>query len=171
MQNYRDERLLKQVTIQSLLCEGFVTMCIWGKLAESRKLSLHYPFTTADLVDYIVAVPWEMKLKESKYFVRSLLRSRQFPEAFISRPKMSFGFPYRCWALPDTLFQPVVDMAASTWDYNWLRSLQSLEAGRAMVLWNVLSLYLWRQMFIDGRAPDSLTGEILERFDRQEKNR
>jgi len=171
MLNYQQESLLKQVSIQSLLCEGFVTMCIWGKLAESQKMALHYPFTAMDLIDYIVAVPWEMKLREPKYFIRSLLRGQEIPESFITRPKMSFGFPYRYWALPQTLFQPVVDMAAASWDRNWLRSLQTTEPGHAMVLWNILSLFLWRQMFIEGNSPESLVGEILERYERQEKNR
>jgi len=171
MQDYSSENLLKQVTIQSLLCEGFVTMCIWGKLAESCALALHYPFTAPELVDYITSVPWEMKLKEPKYFVRALLRSEGTPESFITRPKMSFGFPYRYWALPDTMFQPVVDMAASAFDRDWLRSLQTLEAGRAMVLWNILSLYLWRRMFIEGASHESLTQEILDRYRKQEASR
>ncbi len=168
MQNYRHESLLKQVTIQSLLCEGFVTMGIWGKLAESRNLALLYPFTAPDLIDYIVEVPWEMKLREPKYFVRSLLRSQNFPEPFITRPKMSFGFPYRYWALPNTMFQPIVDMAEESYDGSFLRSLQSTEPGRAMVLWNILSLFLWRRMFIDGISHESLSGEILERYKSQE---
>lgn len=170
MQNYQDESLLKQVSIQSLLCEGFVTMCVWGKLAESQNLALHYPFTTTPMIDYITSVPWELKLKEPKYFVRALLRAQSFPEAFITRPKMSFGFPYRHWALPDTMFQPVVDMAADMWDRKWLQSLQTTEAGRAMILWGVLSLYLWRRMFIDKQTPEALVGEILEQSERQEKN-
>ena len=92
-----------------------------------------------------------------------MLRESGIPEDLVTRPKLSFGFPCRYWALPGTLFQPIVDMAGKMFGKSVLRSLQTGDSDRAMLLWNLLNLYLWRELFIENSSPESLIVEILER--------
>jgi asparagine synthetase B (glutamine-hydrolysing) len=161
--NYKNKSLLDKVTILSLLSEGCVSMYVWSKLAESQGIVIQYPFTTPTLVTYAIRSGWDEKLQETKYFVRSLLRQRGVPEELIGRPKLSFGFPYRYWALPGALFQPLVDMTAHMFDPVLLRSLQTEEPGRAMMLWNLINLFLWHKVMIEGVSRNSLCAEILDR--------
>lgn len=161
--NYTNYPLLDQTTIVSFLCEGLVSMCIWSKLAESLGIILVYPFAATGVVDYLTSVPWPAKLHEKKYLVRALLRTFGVPEELVTRPKLSFGFPHQYWALPGALFQPIVDMSAEMFDPLVLRSLQTQEPSRAMLLWNLINLFLWRKLLIDEVAPEALSAEILER--------
>lgn len=163
MTQYQNESLLDRVTIHSLLCECFMTTSIWSKLAESQKIAIHYPFTSLEMIDYITNLTWSKKLRENKYFIRQLLRHYRLPEPFITRKKMSFGFPYRFWALPGTLFQPLVDMAQERFDGALLRSLQTGEGEQAMLLWNIINLHLWHKLFIDGVGPEDLSREVIDR--------
>jgi asparagine synthase (glutamine-hydrolysing) len=163
IRNYKNKPLLDRVTILSLLTEGFVSMYVWSKLAESQGIVVHYPFTAPTVVNYATSLGWDEKLQENKYCVRSLLRQHGVPEELIRRPKLSFGFPYRYWALPGALFQPIVDMAAEMFDLALLRSLQTEEPSRAMLLWNLISFFLWRRLMIDGVSADALSAEILDR--------
>ena len=163
MRRYPDRGMLDRVTMLSLLCEGAVSMYIWSKLAESQGIVIHYPFTATATVDYVTSLPWGEKLRESKFCIRSLLRRCHVPETLITRPKLSFGFPYRHWALPGGMFQPILDLAQEMFDPALLRSLQSEEPGRAMLLWNLINLYLWRKLMISNVSPDDLSLEILSR--------
>lgn len=163
MSNYRHAGLLTQFSIQGLLCDGFTTMGVWGQLAESEGIIVHYPFTTPELVEYVLSVPWDRKVREEKHFVRLLLRNYGVPEYLITRPKLAFAFPFRYWALPGTLFQPLVDMAAEIYDADFLRSLQTEDTGRAMILWSVINYYLWQKLLIEDVNPQDLCAEVLER--------
>ncbi|GEM_PF-4675667 len=163
MTSYEHLGFLNQISVLSLLSEGFLTTYIWGKLAESQGIALHFPFTAPDLIDYVTGLPWNDKLKENKHFIRALLRRYGMAPEFIHRPKMSFGFPYQYWALPGSLLQPVVDMAGEMYEPAWLRSLQVVQPGHAMVLWNVVNYYLWRKLFVDRVSPGDLLEEVLQR--------
>lgn len=163
VQHYEDYGLLDQTTITSLLCEGFVSMYVWSKLAESQGIVVVYPFPATSVVDYVTSVPWPVKLRETKHLIRALLRRYGVPEGLVTRPKLSFGFPYRCWALPGALFQPIVDMAAEMFDPALLRSLQTEEPGRAMLLWNLINLFLWHKLLIEQVSVEALSAEVLER--------
>jgi asparagine synthetase B (glutamine-hydrolysing) len=155
--------LLEKITFLSLLGEGFETMTIWSKLAEGNRLKIAYPYVYPGLIQFILQVPWNMKLREDKLIVRSLLRWHEIPGEFVARPKLSFGFPVKFWAPKGALFQPLVDMAAEMFAPDFLRSLQCEDMPKAMVLWNLLNLYLWHKMFIGDARPEDLCAEILDR--------
>ena len=110
-----------------------------------------------------MTVPWEVKLQEKKHLVRAALRQLGVPEALITRRKLSFGFPVRCWAPKGALFQPIVDMATQVHNARVLESLQREEEGASMVLWCLLNQFLWAQLFEVGRSVEDLSGEILDR--------
>ncbi len=163
MRNYSDSDLLTQISVHSLLSDGFATMCIWGMLAESQQITMHYPFTSIEFMEYVLSIPWAWKLREQKHLVRGLLRGYGLPETLISRPKLAFGLPYEYWALTATFFQPLVDMAGELYGRKFLLSLQTGEPGRAMILWNAINYYLWQKLLIEDVSADSLSAEILER--------
>ena len=163
MRKYNDRRLLDKVTILSLVAQMSHSMQIWSKLAESQGIAMHYPYTATAVVDYVTSLPWEEKLREAKYCIRSLLRHNNVPENLITRPKLSFAFPYRYWALPGGLLQPIVDMATEMFEPALLRSLQTEEPERAMLLWNLINLYLWRSLLIQNVSPAELSAEIVSR--------
>jgi asparagine synthetase B (glutamine-hydrolysing) len=161
---YRDRPLLDQVTALSLLSEGHATISIWGKLAEASGIYLACPYTSPSVLESSMAISWDVKLREKKYLVRTALRQLGVPETLIARPKLSFGFPPRCWAAKGTLFQPIVDMAMGLYDARVLESLQREERGApSMVLWCLLNQFLWTQLFEVGRSVEDLSGEILDR--------
>ncbi|MEE8575855.1 MAG: asparagine synthase C-terminal domain-containing protein, partial [candidate division Zixibacteria bacterium] len=92
--DYQSEPLLDRITMMSLLGEAHITMATWSKLAESQGYTVYYPFTEPDLISHILSIPWSYKTRESKYVIRKLLRDSSFPESLITRPKLSFAFPF-----------------------------------------------------------------------------
>ncbi len=164
MASYLDYDIMDKVTILSLLGGMSTTMPLWAHLADSAGLSLVYPYTTPRLMTYINAVPWSVKGKEAKAVIKHILRTRGVPEHIISRPKLSFGFPTRYWALPGTFFQPLVDMAATMFEAPVLRSLQQEEVSKAMILWNMINYFLWHALFVEGTAAEDIKREINERY-------
>lgn len=166
---YRDLPMLDKIMITTLMSKGGSTMEIWNNLAEDRGIASYYPFATPKLINYAAGIPWEIKLSEQKHMVRALLDQYGVPRLLIDRPKKSFGFPIRFWALPGTLFQPLVDLAADLYDARLLRRLQDGDYCNAMLLWNMLNVYIWRQLFEKNTSPDDLAREVLERYRTQEK--
>jgi asparagine synthetase B (glutamine-hydrolysing) len=163
MFHYSDYSPLTRITIQSFMTSVFAGNIVWGKLAESQSLRIHYPYQSQSIIAFGMGIPWELRLQEPKHLIRVMLRRYGVPEEFIRRPKMSFGFSYQHWAPEGALLQPIVDMAGEMFDKSMLRSLQSEEPGRAMILWNVLNYYLWRKLCIERISPEIITAEVLSR--------
>lgn len=163
MSNSPDFGLMDRITALSLIGEGYKTMTIWSKLAEGNQIEIVYPYDHVKLIGHALEIPWSIKMQEEKYIIRSLLRKQEIPEEFITRPKLSFGFPVRFWAPRGALFQPLVDMAAEMFGPDFMRSLQSEEIPKAMILWSLINLYLWHKMLIEDARPENLCEEILDR--------
>lgn len=163
LEAYCDRPLLDLVTAVGLLSDVHATIAIWGKLAEASGIYLACPYTSPSVLEASMTVPWEVKLQEKKHLVRAALRQLGVPEALITRRKLSFGFPVRCWAPKGALFQPIVDMATQVHNARVLESLQREEEGASMVLWCLLNQFLWAQLFEVGRSVEDLSGEILDR--------
>jgi len=170
IRSYGSCGLLDRISLLSFLGDGHTTLSVWSKLAESQGFPIYYPFTEPELMEYLFSLPWSLKLCEPKHLVRGLLRNGGFDETLIDRPKMSFGFPPSFWALPGTLFQPLVDMAAERYDRSLLESLQSLDQSRAMLLWNLLVLYLLEKLVVDDYPADQLVEEVVDRHRYLRKN-
>jgi asparagine synthase (glutamine-hydrolysing) len=167
MRHYQNLGMLDRITAISLLSEGYETMTIWSKLAESHGIKMAYPFTSPGLIDIASAIPWKIKLSESKHLIRSMLRNQNIPEQFITRPKLSFGFPVKYWGVDGGLFQPIVDMASDIFDKKMFSSILGENPVHAMILWSLLNIYIWHKLFIDEITVDDLKGEILRRHRQQ----
>ncbi|MBD3332543.1 hypothetical protein GF356_06815, partial [candidate division GN15 bacterium] len=141
----------------------------WSMLSESCGARLGSPFASTELSNYLMALPWNVQYRKGKHYLKALLRRHGVPESLINRPKLGFGFPVQYWALPDTLFQPLVDMAGEMFDARLLASLQGSDRSRANLLWNLLNVYLWKKIFEQGADPDDLASELLRRHDHLQK--
>ncbi len=161
LKNYSKESILDQVTMVNILCT--MDLMIWHKLAERHGHHLFFPYMIPELVNYMNSVAWSDKLIEGKYIVKQLLKKYNFSDEFIYLPKRSFGCPTKYWALPDALFQPLVDMAAEMYPASYLRSLQSENYNKAMLLWNILNVFIWKKLFIERISAEALSAEVLER--------
>lgn len=164
MRPFADQPLLNQVSIVSLLCEASITMSVWSKLAEAASIRISYPFASEELIDQVFSIPWEMKVIEPKYIIRKVLRNVGFKEEFITRPKQSFGFPINFWAPPGCLFQPLVDMASEMFDQKLLKTLQRDSRPHAMLLWNLLNIYLFDKLIIKGADHSAVADEVIDRY-------
>jgi asparagine synthase (glutamine-hydrolysing) len=141
----------------------------WSMLSESCGARFGSPFASIELSNYLMALPWNVQYRKGKHYLKALLRQHGVPESLINRPKLGFGFPVQYWALPDTLFQPLVDMAGEMFDARLLASLQVSDRSRANLLWNLLNVYLWKKIFEQGADPDDLASELLRRHDHLQK--
>ena len=158
-----------KVTILALAGSISTTVPVWAHLADSAGFVLATPFTIPTLTSYISSVPWNVKANDVKAVIKADLEKRGIPHRLINRPKLSFGFPIKYWALPNALFQPLTDMAEDMFDGHLLRSLQVEETGRAMILWGIINYYLWHKMFIEDETPEALKREIRERCKRMSR--
>ena len=163
MDAYTGRDLLDQISILGLLGDCSKTMRIWSKLAESIGCMLHFPFPDRDLIGHVLSVPWEEKLREPKHLIRQMLRELDVADFIINRPKRSFGFPPKYWALPNALLQPAVDMAAEYFGADLLAQLQVDDSDRAMALWTAINIYLVKRLLIDGADPDTVSEELIDR--------
>lgn len=163
---YGNESIGNKLSIlHMILVASFMTRGIWSKLSEASGLRQVFPFASTQLANYVTGLPWSARGGAGKSILRALLRRHGVPDSLINRPKLGFGFPYRFWALPNTLFQPLVDMAGEMFDPKLLASLQADDRSRANLLWNLLNVYLWRKIFEQGVDPDDLAAEVLRRHD------
>ncbi len=163
LQQYSKHSLMNQVTILSMMSDIGTTLPLWGRLAAANGIQLVYPYMVPQLIDYITSVPWKVKSLDLKIVIKELLRKYHVPEQLINRPKLSFGFPICFWALPGTMFQPLVDIAGELYDRSFLQSLQKNEMGKAMLLWNMINLHLWKKIFVDNISPADIKEEITDR--------
>jgi hypothetical protein len=139
------------------------TMRIWNKLGEACGRIVLFPYSNPELVSYLFTLDWGTKAETPKLLLAGLARRLGLPSDIATRPKRSFGFPAKFWALPGGLFQPLVDMAAGDFDPMELQSLQTMESSKAMTLWGLLNLYLAKQMLVRQISPDDIKKEIVSR--------
>jgi asparagine synthase (glutamine-hydrolysing) len=163
---YGNESIGNKLSIlHMILVASFMTRGIWSKLSEASGLRQVFPFASTELANYVTSLPWSARGGTGKAILSALLRRHGVPDSLINRPKLGFGFPYRFWALPNTLFQPLVDMAGEMFDPKLLASLQVEDRSRANLLWNLLNVYLWRKLFEQQVSADDLAEEVLRRHD------
>ncbi len=163
LNSFEQSSLLDKVSLLTFFGDVDKTMRIWGKLAEHFNSIVVYPFSYPDLINHSFRVPWDLKAAEPKMLLRNVAKHIEISDSIIMRSKKSFGFPIAYWALPGTLFQPLVDMAGEMFEKEELRSLQTIESSKAMILWGMINLYIWHKIFVDGIEPAELKREILER--------
>jgi asparagine synthase (glutamine-hydrolysing) len=123
-------------------------------------LEARSPLLDHKVMEFMARVPASLKLRgsESKHLLKSALRGI-LPDAVIDRPKMGFGVPLGSWlrgSLKEMLIDTVLSDSAMARGYFKRASVRAMVdahlAGSNQyqyVLWDLLLLERWHQMFID----------------------
>ena len=126
----------------------------------AHSLEARSPFLDHKLMEFMARVPANVKLRrgESKHLLKSALRGI-LPDEILARRKMGFGVPMAAWlrsSLKEVLIDTVLSERALARGYFKPASLRAMVdvhmAGGnryQSVLWGLLMLERWHQMFID----------------------
>ncbi|MFZ2089335.1 MAG: asparagine synthase (glutamine-hydrolyzing) [Desulfobaccales bacterium] len=127
----------------------------------AHSLEARAPMLDHHFLEFTARIPANLKLKngtESKYIFKKAAEAF-LPEEVIYRPKMGFGVPTDHWfrhelreLVTDTLLSPSA-LGRGYFRRDFLEKLltehQSGEKNWQYLIWNLLMLELWHQMFID----------------------
>jgi asparagine synthase (glutamine-hydrolysing) len=127
----------------------------------AHSLEARAPMLDHHFLEFAAKIPPDLKLKngnESKYIFKKAAEPF-LPDEIIYRPKMGFGVPTDYWfrhELKDLVSDTLLSPRATGRGYFRRDSLEKMlaehQSGRKnwqYVIWNLLMLELWHQMFID----------------------
>ncbi len=160
---YQNRSLLDMISILSYLGGGSATQAIWSKLGEANGKILFYPYSHFDLMEHTFSVPWRIKLEQPKNILREVGRYLSIPEYILTRPKKGFAIHHKKWAGENSVFEPLVPLAAKAFDEKDIRSMQSIQSHKkAMTFWNILNYAIWKRLCIDNEPLEALKDELSE---------
>ena len=137
-------------------------VALWSKLAEGQGKIAYYPFADRDLLDFAFSIPWDLKLKSAKHFLRESGRALGIPDAILDRPKRSFGINSDRWAEKGGVLEPLIPVAAKVVDIDELRTLQGRASRPAMTLWSLLNYAILKRLIILNEPPEVLLSEVAD---------
>ncbi|MBI4589014.1 MAG: hypothetical protein HY725_09260 [Candidatus Rokubacteria bacterium] len=152
--------LLDLISLLDLTGDIAAVQSLWSKIAESHGRTVVYPFTSPELIEYLLGVPWSVKLSAPKALAQGVARCLQIPDFIVSRPKSSFGVRASRWANPGGPFEPLVPLVAPAVPESLIREVQSPREDLARIYWNLLNYAIWRRLVVDGEPLDSLHAEL-----------
>ena len=126
----------------------------------AHSLETRAPLLDHCFLEFVASIPSDLKLKDgvtSKYIFKKALEP-YLPAAVISRPKMGFGVPIDHWfrhELKDMVYDVLLSRRAMERGYFQRQYIETLltrhQRGESWqyLIWNLLMLELWHQMFID----------------------
>ncbi|MCK5643089.1 MAG: hypothetical protein KAJ19_19935 [Gammaproteobacteria bacterium] len=162
IRSFQDRSVFDILSILSFLGSASVTQAIWAKLGEANRKIVFYPFTDLDLMKHTFLIPWDMKLLEKKNILREVGRRLSIPEYIISRSKRGFGIVEERWGERESVFEPLVPLAAKVFDEKQIRLMQSIQPQKAMTFWNILNYSIWKRLCIDEEPLKVLEEELFE---------
>ena len=163
IESYQSRSLLDMISIYSYLSDGSATQAIWSKLGEANGKILVYPYSHLDLMEHTFSVPWRIKLEQPKNILREVGRYLSIPEYILTRPKKGFAIHHKKWAGENSVFEPLVPLAAKAFDEKIIRSMQSTQSHKkAMTFWNILNYAIWKRLCIDDEPLEALKDELSE---------
>lgn len=134
------------------------------KMSMAASTEVRVPLLDDEVVALGGRIPPELKLRRlTRKYVFKRSQEGRLPREVIWRPKAGFGAPVRSWLVGD--LKPMVDdvlsrdsvRARGLFDPDEVqRLIRANEAGtedNALRLWELLTLELWQQAFIDGGRP------------------
>jgi hypothetical protein len=99
-------------------------------------------------------------LAEPKAALRNVARSLGIDEFIITRPKAAFGIRSEKYGPRNSVFEPLVRVAAKGFDAGQLRSLQSPEIYLSQMLYTGINMGIWRRLFLMGDTVETLHEEL-----------
>lgn len=160
MAPFAGRELLDAVSILGFLSEGTETQVVWSLVGEGAGVGVFYPYPNPELIDRAYRIPWEQKLSEPKAALRNVARSLGINEFIITRPKAAFGIRSERYGPRNSVFEPLVRVAAKGFDEGQLRSLQSPEIYLSQMLYTGINMGIWRRLFLMGDTVETLHEEL-----------
>ena len=134
------------------------------KMTMRNSVEARVPFLDVDLVEFALALPPEMKVRDGqgKYLLKKAVAGL-LPAEIVSRPKQGFSAPVSEWFREDLGERARREIRASSLaergllDYDAIDDLwRAHRAGRgdwAFQLWNIYNVSAWHDYWIAGRVP------------------
>jgi hypothetical protein len=141
---------------------GCATKALWSKLGEDQRKIVYYPYSGADMLDYIYTIPWKVKLGRSKGVLRQLATNLSIPRFIMDRRKSAFGVDPKHWAATGGWFEPLIPLTAGLFPQGEIQRLQSTNAEEAQTFWNIVNYAVWRRVIIKNEPQESLLDELRE---------
>lgn len=149
IKRFENNYIYDTTALYSLLGDEDVTLSILSKIGEGSHKILYVPFYDYELLNYVLSIPWKLKMKRPENILRkSLARQCNVPRFIINRPKAGFGIQSKHWAEKGGILEPLVPLAAKIFDGKQIRNLQSTEPKKAMTFWNILNYSIWKRLHI-----------------------
>jgi asparagine synthetase B (glutamine-hydrolysing) len=159
MKPYADLGTLDAVSMVDYLSDVSVSQATWSKLGEAARKVVYYPFNARGVIDCALAAPWEAKLAEPKAILRDVARKLGVPGFILDRPKANFNITSQNWSAPGGVFEPLVAIAATVWDAQELRRIQTRPRS-AFAFWTMVNYAIWKRLFIGGEPASTLLAEL-----------
>ena len=171
LRSFADRPMEDVIALYSFNFQVAANIALWSKLAEGQGKIIYYPFADRDLLDFGFSIPWNLKLKSAKRFLRESGRALGIPGAILDRPKRSFGINSDRWAEKGGVLEPLIPVAAKVVDIDELRSLQGRASRPAMTLWSLLNYAILKRLFILNESLDDLLSEVADNYQRIARQR
>jgi asparagine synthase (glutamine-hydrolysing) len=136
-------------------------LMVEDKLSMAHSLESRVPFLDYELVDYMLTLPGEVKLKGamSKDLFRRAMAGR-LPDEVVSRKKTGFTPPQAAWFRHDQaeyverilLSEQALDRNVFRIEFikDVLEQHRKEKADRRLLLWTLLCLEWWHRIFVEG---------------------
>jgi asparagine synthetase B (glutamine-hydrolysing) len=147
-------------TIYSLLADEEITASIWSKIGEGTGKILFLPYYDLDTQNYVLSIPWKLKLKQKNILKKQIARYCEIPKFIIKRPKVGFGIQPKQWSIKGGVFEPLILLASKVFNEREIRNMQSIEFKKAMTYWNMLNYSIWKRLFINNEPIEVLKEEL-----------
>jgi asparagine synthetase B (glutamine-hydrolysing) len=162
LKRFEDRSLFDIASLIAVFTSVSWTKAIWSKLGEYHNKILYYPYSGSEIMNYIYAVPWEVKLQQPKKVLREVANELKIPAFIVNRRKSAFGVQPEHWATPGGWFEPLIPLAAKVFPEKEIRGLQSANLESAHTFWNILNYSVWKRLVIDQEPLGVLLGELKE---------
>lgn len=131
------------------------------KLSMAHSVETRVPFLDNDMLDYIVTVPWNLKIKNGNIkYILKLAMQKLLPSKILSRPKVGFTPPDKSWYkgkmlkyIEGLLFSKKA-LARGYFCPSYLHKILddhlSSRCNNRFLLWSLMCFEWWNRIFIDG---------------------
>ena len=144
------------------------------QMSMAASVESRVPFLDHKLVEYVVSLPAESKLRgwQTKFVLREALRD-VIPPPILARRKMGFPVPVGSWLKNE--FASMVDefvtgpraLARALFDEHFVRKIaaehRSGRAPHGTRLWLLMNLEIWQRIFLDGEDTASIMNPLQRR--------
>lgn len=138
------------------------TVLIWDKLAQANNKRIYYPFLSKKMIEYSFTIPWDTKLKSSKFIIKQIGKTIGLPNFIITRKKSGFGVQAKAWAVNDGAFETLIPLCTKIFEETDMKRMQSIDSKEAMIFWNMLNYAIWKRLCIYNEPISELLEELDE---------